>query len=142
VIDSYYYLHEDGSLIRKPPGVVESDPDYFDSPFVRKVWTIDREDRETVWDLVVEATALGADRTRVADLVETWNLTDEDAFEYARRRGLYLAEMEEEGFGGAKFVAAKPHKDATESEPAIVVAGIGRTALLALATLAKKTAIR
>lgn len=44
---TYYYLHSNGELIRKPAIVVESAGviDYFNSPFVRKWWvaTTDRD---------------------------------------------------------------------------------------------------
>jgi hypothetical protein len=36
----YYYLHENGKVIWKPGRVTDNDPDYFVSPFVKKVWTI------------------------------------------------------------------------------------------------------
>jgi hypothetical protein len=38
-----YYLHENGDLIWKNAIVFESDPQYFDSPFVKKVWYIPAE---------------------------------------------------------------------------------------------------
>ena len=41
----YYYLHINGQLIFKPDIVVESDPYYFYSPLVRKVWKIENEDQ-------------------------------------------------------------------------------------------------
>ena len=37
----YYYLHTNGRLIHKPLTVVETDPEYFDSSFVQKIWKID-----------------------------------------------------------------------------------------------------
>lgn len=39
-VKHYYYLHENGKVIHKPAIVVEMDPDYFDSPFVKKVWAV------------------------------------------------------------------------------------------------------
>jgi len=39
-IHCYYYLHENGEVIWKPAGVTVNAPDYFDSPFVKKLWTI------------------------------------------------------------------------------------------------------
>ena len=74
----YYYLHTNGSLIHKPYSVLESDPDYFVSDFVRKFWVVDTEKRETAWMLAIEALALGADRKQVAELEKKWGLTDED----------------------------------------------------------------
>lgn len=39
-VHCYYYLHENGEVIWKPPEVTVNDPDYFVSPYVKKVWTI------------------------------------------------------------------------------------------------------
>lgn len=42
---TYYYLHTNGALIKKPAIVVESAGvnDYFNSPFVRKYWVATTE---------------------------------------------------------------------------------------------------
>ena len=74
----YYYLHTNGSLIGKPPIVVDNDPGYFDSPFVKHVWEIDLEDRATAWKLVIEALALNANIVRIKELVKSWALTEKD----------------------------------------------------------------
>jgi hypothetical protein len=79
-----YYLHTNGSLIGKNP-IVLKDPDYFDSPFVKKHWIIDTENRAEAWDLVLEAIALGADKDRLRELVEKWGLTKKDCKEYIIR---------------------------------------------------------
>lgn len=39
-IHCYYYLHENGQVIWKSARVTDNDPDYFVSPFVKKVWEI------------------------------------------------------------------------------------------------------
>lgn len=41
----FYYLHTNGNLIGRNPIVVDSDPEYFNSDFVRKVWEINTENR-------------------------------------------------------------------------------------------------
>ncbi len=38
-----YYLHTNGSIIWKPSMVTRMDPEYFDSPFVVKVWEINSD---------------------------------------------------------------------------------------------------
>ena len=81
----YYYLHTNGDLIGKNPVVVESDSSYFDSPFVKKVWKIDLEDRHDAWKMVLEALALEAKITRVQELVNKWNLNLEDSVEILMR---------------------------------------------------------
>ena len=43
-VHNYYYLHEDGTVIWKPAVIVQIDPNYFDGPFVKKVWTIRTQD--------------------------------------------------------------------------------------------------
>ena len=85
----YYYLHsETKALIYKPVSVVDSDPQYFDSPFVQKVWRFDTEDSFDAWQLCVEASVLGARKERVAELVKKWGLTDGDAPHFFERAGL------------------------------------------------------
>ncbi|MBT9167417.1 MAG: hypothetical protein DDT22_00331 [candidate division WS2 bacterium] len=81
----FYYLHESGDIIGKTPSVVDSDPQYFDSSFVRKVWLIDTENRSDAWKVVLEALALEADLVRVSELVEKWKLTYEDSIEMLKR---------------------------------------------------------
>jgi hypothetical protein len=77
----YYYLHTNGDLIGKPPIVVDSDPSYFDSPFVKKVWEIDTEERMTCWTLILEALASGARVGRVRELTKKWNCDKADSVE-------------------------------------------------------------
>ena len=36
----YYYEHQNGRIIFKNAVVVDMDPHYFDSPFVKRVWRI------------------------------------------------------------------------------------------------------
>jgi len=55
----YYYLYVNGNLIGKNPVVVDSDSSYFDSPFVKRVWVIETEDRGDAWKLCLEALAVG-----------------------------------------------------------------------------------
>jgi len=81
----YYYLHENGDIIGKNPVVVDSDSEYFNSPFVKKVWKIDLDNRSNAWMLVLEALALDARLDRVKELVEKWKLTKEDMLEYMVR---------------------------------------------------------
>lgn len=54
----YYYLHTNGSLIKKPAIVVESAGvnDYFNSPFVRKYWVATTE--KDVQQIKLEAQTL------------------------------------------------------------------------------------
>lgn len=57
---TYYYLHINGLLIRKPQIVVDSDPTYFDSPYVQKVWKIDLDDKVSIANFIVDAISLSA----------------------------------------------------------------------------------
>ena len=66
----YYYLHTNGDLIGKNPVVVDGDASYFDSDFVRKVWKIDTDERDTLWTMMLEALALGARVDRVKECAE------------------------------------------------------------------------
>ena len=82
----YYYLHTNGDLIGKSPFGVECDPNYFDSPFVKKVWEIDLENRLDAWNFILEALSLGAGEDKVKELVEKWDMTKEDCLEYISRQ--------------------------------------------------------
>jgi len=123
----YYYLHANGDLIHKYAVAVDADLSYFDSPFIKKVWKLDTESRGTAWVICVEALALGANRERIFELKEKWNLTDENGRVFAERTGLKLF------VDGSKFCAAfADFENVQESQ-----CGFGDTALEALAELAK-----
>ena len=81
----YYYLHTNGDLIGKNPVVVDSDASYFDSDFVKKVWKIDTDERDTLWTLILEALALGARVSRVKELVEKNKCDKADSIEMLKR---------------------------------------------------------
>lgn len=81
----YYYLHTEGDLIGKNPVVVDSDVQYFDSPFVKKVWLIETTDRTDAWNLAVEALAMGAKTEKVKELAVKWGLTAVDLEQYILR---------------------------------------------------------
>lgn len=87
---AYYYLHTNGDLIHKPASVVDSDPDYFDSDFVRRWWKVDLKGRESAYLVVLEAAAMGARKDRIAHLIQHWGMTDEDCLTFAQRIGLRL----------------------------------------------------
>ena len=75
----YYYLHTNGNLIHKPASVVDSDPEYFNSTFVKKFWGLDDENRGDAWTIVLEALALDASIIRVGELVTKWHCDLKDA---------------------------------------------------------------
>jgi len=81
----YYYLHTNGDLIGKNPVVVDSDSSYFDSPFVRKVWKIDVNNRGDAWGMILDALAIGCSIERAKELSVRWNLTYEDSIEMLKR---------------------------------------------------------
>lgn len=76
----YYYLHESGELIYKPPVVACSinDP-YWDSPFVKKVWQINLAERKTAWILLLEALAMGCQIARAKELARNWGMNFDDS---------------------------------------------------------------
>ena len=129
VVDKhYYYLHTNGDLIHKSAFVVDSDPQYFDSDFVKKVWTINTEDRGTLWILLTEALAMGARKDRIKELQEKWGATNEDAQVFAERAGLVLK------MDGNQWCAHfSDFENLQESQ-----AGFGDDCLEALADLAKQ----
>jgi len=80
----YYYLHTNGDLISKSPTTIASDPEYFNSPFVKKVWKLNMNDRGTLWTFALEALANGANIKRIHELAILWGLTIEDSLEMIR----------------------------------------------------------
>jgi len=81
----YYYLHTNGELIGKNPVAVESDSEYFNSPFVKEFWKIDTTKREDAWRLLLEALALGASIEKVKELADKWKCNFEDSIEMLKR---------------------------------------------------------
>ncbi len=81
----YYYLHTNGNLIFKPVSVVDYDPCYFDSPFVKKFWRLDFTDRFDAWRLILEALSMGCRVERAKELAQKWGLTFEDSVELLKR---------------------------------------------------------
>lgn len=124
---SYYYLHTNGDLIFKPERVVKSEPGYFDSPFVRRVWLLDTEDRATCWIMLIEALSLGANAVRIKELQDLWNMTNEDAQIFAQRVGLVLK------IDGDQWCAYYDDFIDLQSSPA----GFGNDCLHAMADLIK-----
>ncbi len=76
----YYYLHTNGDLIYKNAYVVDSDPEYFTSPFVRKFWCIRTDNRSDAWTVILEALALGCNVDRAKELINEWGLNKQDSF--------------------------------------------------------------
>lgn len=62
----HYYLHINGDVIGKNPVVVDSDTEYFNSPFVKKYWLI-----TNIGELIAmltELKKLGVKRDRISDI--------------------------------------------------------------------------
>ena len=116
----FYYLHTNGDLIHKPAIVVDSDPQYFDSPFVRRVWTVDPEERGSAYIMLVEAAALGANMKRVLELAKKWSMDGDDGYMFCDRAGFVLSEA------GSEVEVRHKDDDASRTP------GIGSTPLLAL----------
>lgn len=120
-ISGYYYLHVNGDLIYKQnlPGTYE---DLIKSVFVRRIWLADTSNRERAWDILVEASALGANMKKIEELKEKWGCDNDDALIYADRKGIVLKCVEE------TWCAAK-------EEDGITQTGRGNSALEAMAKL-------
>jgi len=85
MMDGYYYLHTYGSLIWKSAIVTQNAPDYFDSPFVKKLWKVNLSNREDCWRVVLEALALNCPLPRIKQLANKWNLTYKDSLQLLKR---------------------------------------------------------
>lgn len=75
----WYYLHTNGQLIWK-----KFEPES-DSPFVTKVWEAPDLYRETIWTIVLEATALGMSESEVRRIADKQRMTMEDCAEMLAR---------------------------------------------------------
>ena len=82
----YYYLHANGDLIHKSKHCDISD--FEESPFVKKWWIVDLEDRVDVYNMLIHASMLGIRKERLEGLIEHWGITNEDAPNYLKRMGL------------------------------------------------------
>lgn len=123
----WYYLHTNGSLIYKRE-LGDTAADIRESDFARAMWPVDDRDRETAWNILVEALALGANKDRIEELAVKWGCTNDDAIHYANRVGCVLGKDEYKYMAGRKdFV------DLNESP-----AGYGKTVLEAMADLCKR----
>jgi hypothetical protein len=131
-IIGWYYLHENGSLLYKRELDGGTAADIRESPSARAMWPVEPEDRESAWNVVVEALALGADVDRVRELAAKWSCTDEDAAVYAERVGARLLR------DGAAWCATRRDFADLQVSPA----GYGDTALEALAELCKALGFR
>jgi len=81
-----YYLHENGKLIFKPAIVFASEPEYFNSPFVKHVWLIlkappsDTRSGQLTWllkDFLQAASSKGALATEVTAILTSLLESDE-----------------------------------------------------------------
>lgn len=127
MIEGYYYLHDNGSLIYKPG--TDAICDIRDSDLCIAAWPIDTSDRASAWSLLVEARSL--DRTKkeeVDRLAKLWGCDDKDALIYAEYIGCVLGED-----GNRKSAKDTDFVNLQESP-----CGFGETYLEAMADLCKQ----
>lgn len=72
ITEGYYYLHTNGDLIFKR--FCPED----DSPFVKKVWRIDTNNRATAWTVILEALVYEANLDRIKELAYKWGCSPAD----------------------------------------------------------------
>ena len=113
----FYYLHTNGDLIAK-----KFYPD--DSDFVRKIWTVQLDERESGYVMLVEAACLGAKMPHVLDLAKQWNMDGVDGLVFCERMGFVCQPHESEAGNGYLLW----HKD----DDANRTRGEGSSPLLAL----------
>jgi len=82
----YYYLHENGDLIHKTRHA--DTLDFEESPFVKKWWILDLENRMDAYNMLIAAVIFGANPERIKELASKWKITNEDAVNYLQRVGL------------------------------------------------------
>ncbi|EJC5001888.1 hypothetical protein [Escherichia coli] len=129
-INGWYYLHQNGELIYKPsPDAIV---DIRDSDFAVCSWPVDVSSRKLVWEMLVEAVALGANESRISELAKKWNCDDEDADMFASVIGVDLE------IDGNQWCAHRTDFVNLQESPA----GFGESKLLAMADLARNLGIR
>lgn len=125
-IQGWYYLHTNGDLIYKRD-LEGTAADIRETTFARSMWPMDTQDRAGAWQILVEASALGARPERIKELAEKWQCDDEDADIYAKRLGVTLQ------MDGNAWCAIPAWFINLHESPA----GFGDTKLEALAALCK-----
>ncbi len=91
---SFYYLHTNGELIWK-----KFRPES-DSPFVRKIWTLRPDERESCYIILVEAACMGANMTRILELAKHWGCDGADGLTFCERMGFICQPKECEAGNG------------------------------------------
>lgn len=130
MIDGYYYLHENKSLVFKHKGYPIED--MRDSDLVKAIWTVDGSDRCNAWGILVEASCLGADKNRIKELADKWSCDNEDGKIYCKHIGVKLS------LDGDSYCATK--KDFTNLQEC--PAGFGENVIDALSDLCKELGYR
>ena len=80
----YYYLDVYGNIIGRNPYVTDSNPEYFSSSDVIRVWLTDSDSRITLWQVALEALSLGAQISSVIVFAKQNGLDYEDSFQMVR----------------------------------------------------------
>lgn len=119
----FYYLHTNGELIAKR---FRPDP----SDFVRKIWTLNLEERESAYIILVEAACLGANMNRVLELAKHWHCDGADGLVFCDRMGFICQPHESEAGNG--YLLWHKDDDAERSR------GEGSSPLLALISYTRK----
>lgn len=126
MIEGWWYLHTNGSLIYKRE-LGGTAADIRESDFAKALWPHDSTDRDGAWRILVEALAFGADRSRIMDLADKWGCTNADAQHYADYLNLVLRQD-----GSAWCVHGQGFQNLQDDD-----AGFGDTALEAFADFAR-----
>ena len=127
MLQGWYYLHENGDLIYKRD-LDGTAADIRESPFARALWPFDPEEREGAWAILIEASALGVNRSRVQELAVKWGCTDEDAQVYGNRVGVIFT------LDGDQHTATRTDFEDLQESPC----GFGNTRLEAMADLCRQ----
>lgn len=89
MIEGWYYIHTNGSLIYK--NYIDADIDIKDSDFCIGCWSFDPTDRLSCWSMLVEVLSTGrVELNRILGLAKHWSCTEEDADIFAKRVGCVL----------------------------------------------------
>jgi len=89
-IIGYYHLYACGELLYV--GCQDAKPGM--ATKLIAVWPLDLSNRNTMWNIVIEATALGAKSEIIQRLKVAWDCTNRDAKRYARRANVRLDERD------------------------------------------------
>lgn len=86
----YFFLDKEGNLEYRDKADVDifGREAFFNSEDIIEYWKIDNTNRADYYQLLIRANMLGANKTRIKELINKWRIIDGDCQSYLRHIGL------------------------------------------------------